>query len=77
MRGRLHIDNDDLEALMHLLIANSKHWESHWAERMSLFISDQFAPLFHLNLLHASKRSVVGHYNLTVALFASFLKTRR
>ena len=28
MQGRLHIDNDYLEALMHLLIANSKHWQS-------------------------------------------------
>lgn len=43
MQGRLHIDNDDLEAFMHLLIANSKHWEGHWAGRLSLFISDLFA----------------------------------
>ena len=62
---------------MHSQIANSKYWEGHWAERLSLFISDQFAPLFHLNLLHALKRSVAHHYNLTDALFASFLKPRR
>ncbi|MGB2463061.1 MAG: class I SAM-dependent methyltransferase [Candidatus Puniceispirillaceae bacterium] len=77
MQGRLHIDNDDLEAFMHLLIANSKHWEGHWAGRLSLFISDRFAPLFHLNLLRASKRNVAHHYDLTDALFASFLDPRR
>jgi cyclopropane-fatty-acyl-phospholipid synthase len=77
MQGRLHIDNDDLEAFMHLLIANSKHWEGHWAGRLSLFISDRFAPLFHLNLLRASKRNVAHHYDLTDALFASFLDPQR
>ncbi|MGB1920161.1 MAG: class I SAM-dependent methyltransferase [Candidatus Puniceispirillaceae bacterium] len=77
MQGRLHIDNDDLEAFMHLLIANSKHWEGHWAGRLSLFISDRFAPFFHLNLLRASKRNVAHHYDLTDALFASFLDPRR
>ena len=77
MQGRLHIDNDDLEAFMHLLIANSKHWEGHWAGRLSLFISDRLAPLFHLNLLRASKRNVAHHYDLTDALFASFLDPRR
>jgi cyclopropane-fatty-acyl-phospholipid synthase len=77
MQGRLHIDNDDLEAFMHLLIANSKHWEGHWAGRLSLFISDLFVPLFHLNLLRASKRNVAHHYDLTDALFASFLDPRR
>lgn len=77
MQGRLHIDNDDLEAFMHLLIANSKHWEGHWAGRLSLFISDLIAPLFHLNLLRASKRNVAHHYDLTDALFASFLDPRR
>jgi len=77
MQGRLHIDNDDLEAFMHLLIANSKHWEGHWAGRLSLFISDRFATLFHLNLLRASKRNVAHHYDLTDALFASFLDPRR
>ena len=41
------------------------------------FISDQFAHFFNLNLLRASKRSVAHHYNLTDALFASFLKPQR
>lgn len=77
MQSRLHIDNDDLEAFMHLLIANSKHWEGHWAGRLSLFISDRIAQLFHLNLLHASKRNVAHHYDLTDTLFASFLDPRR
>ena len=77
MQGRLNIDNDDLEAFMHLLIANSKHWEGHWAGRLSLFISNRFAPLFHLNLLRASKRNVAHHYDLTDALFASFLDPRQ
>ena len=31
IQGRLYIDNDDLEAFIHLLIANSKHWKGHWA----------------------------------------------
>ena len=77
MQSRLHIDNDDLEAFMHLLIANSKHWEGHWAGRLSLFISDRIAQLFHLNLLRASQRKVAHHYDLTDALFASFLDPRR
>ena len=77
MQGKLRIDNDDLEAFIHLLMANSKHWESHWAGRLSLFFSDRFALLAHLNQLRASKRNVVRHYDLTDALFASFLDPHR
>ena len=77
MQGKLRIDDDDLEAFIHLLMANSKHWESHWAGRLSLFFSDRFAPLAHLNLLRASKRNVAHHYDLTDALFASFLDPHR
>ena len=44
---------------------------------MSLFISDRFISLFYLNLLRASKRNVAHHYDLTDALFASFLDPRR
>ena len=77
MQGKLRIDDDDLEASIHLIMANSKHLESHWAGRLSLFFSDRFAPLAHLNLLRASKRNVAHHYDLTDALFASFLDPHR
>ena len=73
MQGKLRIDDDDLEAFIHLLMAKSKHLESHWTGRLSLFFSDRFAPLANLNQLRASKRNVAHHYDLTDALFASFL----
>ena len=77
MQGKLRIDDDDLEASIHLLMANSKHLESNWAGRLSLFFSDRFAPLAHRNQLRASKRNVAHHYDLTDALFASFLDPHR
>ena len=77
MQGKLRIDDDDLEAFIHLLMAKSKHLESHWAGRLSLFFSDRFAPLAHLNQLCASKRNVTHHYDLMDALFASFLDPHR
>ncbi len=73
MQDKLRIDDDDLGAFIHLLMANSKHWESHWAGRLSLFSSDRFATLAHLTLPRASKLNVAHHYDLTDALFASFL----
>ena len=77
MKGKLRIDDDGLEAFIHLLMANSKHLESHWAGRLSLFFSDRFAPLANLNQLRASKRNVAHHYDLTDVLFASFLDPHR
>ena len=77
VQGKLRIDDDDLEAFIHLLMAKSKHLESHWTGRLSLFFSDRFAPLANLNQLCASKRNVAHQYDLTDALFASFLDFHR
>ena len=77
MNGYLSIEKDDLDALMLFLMANNKHWQSHWLARTSLAISNQLAFLRYRNLLRASKRNVAHHYDLKDLLFDSFLDQRR
>ena len=73
MDGRLQVPEGGLEPLVNLLMSNSAPWARHWSGRVTLAFAHCMAWLRHLNLPGRSRRNVAHHYDLTDALFASFL----
>jgi len=73
MDGQLTVPDNGLEPLVALLMSNSEHWSSHWSGRITLALGNCFAWFRHLNLPGRARRNVAHHYDLTDALFASFL----
>ena len=73
MDGHLTVPADGLEPLVDLLMTNSNSWAMHWTERATLQIVNALAWLRHLNPRGRSRRNVAHHYDLSDALFDSFL----
>ena len=73
MDGKLTVPENGLEPLVELLMSNSAHWSRHWSGRLTLALGHSMAWLRHLNLPGRSLHNVAHHYDLTDALFASFL----
>ncbi|MEL0057109.1 MAG: cyclopropane-fatty-acyl-phospholipid synthase family protein [Alphaproteobacteria bacterium] len=77
MDGRISTGNGGIDALMELLMLNSRHWSRHWAGRLTLRFGNCLAWLRHLNPRWRSRRNVAHHYDLTDELFETFLDPRR
>ena len=77
MDGRISTSNGDIDALIELLMLNSRHWSSHWAGRLTLRFANCLAWLRHLSPRWRSRRNVAPHYDLTDELFGTFLDPRR
>ena len=77
MDGRVSTGNGDIDALMELLMLNSRHWSKHWAGRLTLRCGNCLAWLRHLNPRWRSRQNVAHHYDLTDELFETFLDPRR
>ena len=75
--GRISTGNGGIDALMELLMLNSRHWSRHWAGRLTLRFGNCLAWLRHLNPRWRSRRNVAHHYDLTDELFETFLDPRR
>ena len=73
MDGRISTGNGGIDALMELLMLNSRHWSRHWAGRLTLRFGNCLAWLRHLNPRWRSRRNVAHHYDLTDELFETFL----
>ena len=73
MDGRLTVGAGGIEALMDLMMTNSDAWRRHWAGRMALAPGRVLAAFRHLNLPGRARRNVAHHYDLTDALFDTFL----
>ena len=73
MDGRITVGDGGIEALVELLMCNAAHWRSHWTGRLTLCLGNSLAWLRHLNPPERSKRNVAHHYDLTDALFETFL----
>ena len=73
MDGRLTVGAGGLEALMDLLMTNADAWRRHWAGRVALGPGKLLAAFRHLNLPGRARRNVAHHYDLTDALFDTFL----
>ena len=73
MDGRLTVPVDGLEPLVDLLMTNSESWARHWAGRTTLSIVNLLALLRHWNPRKKSRRNVAHHYDLSNALFDTFL----
>ena len=73
MDGHLTVPENGLEPLIDLLMTNSNSWATHWTGRATLQIVNALAWLRHLNPLGRSRRNVMHHYDLSDALFDSFL----
>lgn len=73
MDGRLTVSVDGLEPLVDLLMTNSESWARHWAGRTTLSIVNLLALLRHWNPRKKSRRNVAHHYDLSNALFDTFL----
>ena len=66
-----------IDALMELLMLNSRHWSRHWAGRLTLRFGNCLAWLRHFNPRWRSRRNLAHHYDLTYELFETFLDPRR
>ena len=77
MDSRISTGNGGIDALMELLMLNSRHWSRHWAGRLTLRFDNCLAWLRHLNPRWRSRRNVAHHYDLTDELFETFLDPRR
>ena len=73
MDGRLTVPADGLDSLVDLLMTNSESWARHWAGRTTLSIVNFLAVLRHWNPRKKSRRNVAHHYDLSDALFDTFL----
>ena len=73
MDGHLTVPENGLEPLVDLLMTNSNSWATHWTGRATLQIVNALAWLRHLNPRGRSRRNVAHHYDLSDALFDSFL----
>ena len=61
MDGRISTGNGGIDALMELLMLNSRHWSRHWAGRLTLRFGNCLAWLRHLNPRWRSRRNVAHH----------------
>ncbi|MEK9553582.1 MAG: class I SAM-dependent methyltransferase [Alphaproteobacteria bacterium] len=77
MDGRISTGSGGIDALMELLMLNSRHWSTHWAGRLTLRCGNCLAWLRHLNPRWRARRNVAHHYDLTDELFETFLDPRR
>ena len=73
MDGCLTVPADGLDSLVDLLMTNSESWARHWAGRTTLSIVNFLAVLGHWNPRKKSRRNVAHHYDLSDALFDTFL----
>ena len=73
MDGRLTVGAGGLEGLMDLMMTNSDAWRQSWAGRLTLGPGNVLAAFRHLNLPGRARRNVAHHYDLTDALFDTFL----
>ena len=77
MDGSLTIEDNDIEQLMALLMANNSHWQKHWLSKLALFAGTYLAFWRYFNLPGRAKRNVAHHYDLKDSLFDQFLDPRR
>ena len=77
MDGRISTGNGGIDALMELLMLNSRHRSRHWAGRLTLCSSNCLAWLRHRNSRWRSRHKVAHHYDLTDELLVTFLDPRR
>ena len=77
MDGRISTGSGGIDALMELLMLNSRHWSTHWAGGLTLRCGNCLAWLRHLNPRWRARRNVAHHYDLTDELFETFLDPRR
>ena len=73
MDGRISKGNGGIDALIELLMLNSRHWSRQWAGCLKLRFVNYLALLRHLNPRWRSRSNVAHHYDLTDELFETFL----
>ncbi len=73
MQGRLTIAGDDLHGLLRLIVGNVNPQRIVWWRRPIEVLRRALRPLTMLNLAGRAQRNVAHHYDLSSALYASFL----
>ncbi len=73
MEGHLTVQENELEPLIDTLMKNRTSWATLWTGLAALQIVNTLAWLRHLNPRGRSRRNVAYHYDLSYALFDSFL----
>ena len=77
MDGTLVIERDDLDSLLHFLLRNLAHWHGSILGRISQFYYRMQSRLRLRNKPAQSQQNVAHHYDLSDALFSSFLDPMR
>ena len=77
MDGTLVIERDDLDSLMHFLLRNIGHWNQSTLGRLSQWYYRTLSRLTLRNKPAQAQENVAHHYDLSDALFSSFLDPLR
>ena len=65
MDCRISTGNCGIDALMELLMLNSRHWSTIWAGHLTLRLGNYLAWLQHFKPYWRSRRNLAHHYDLT------------